>query len=96
MIVWFLECAGFVAAVTSVGLIVSYRGDKLARRTYRDAAFVASGVMWTLFALSRYLAHSAPRFLVWFFAVAALATFFSIWDARRKDARNDGRDKQLG
>lgn len=91
--VWFVGCAALVASVTSVALFIYWRRDKPAQRAYRDAAFVALGVMWGLIALSHYLGHSAPRWMVWFYAVVAVATPISIWGARRKDARDDARDK---
>ena len=58
---WFVQCAALAAAVSSVALIIYWRRDKPARRPYRDAAFVALGVMWGLFALGHYLHHSSPR-----------------------------------
>ena len=92
--VWFVLCAAGVASVTSVALFIYWRHDKPARRSYREAAFVALGVMWGLIALGHYLLHSAPRLLVWLGALAAVAAPISIWEARRKDARNDARDKE--
>ena len=92
--VWFVMCAALVAAVTSVSLFIYWRRDKPARRSYRDAAFVASGVMWGLLGLGRYLGHVAPRWMVWLCAALAVATPLSIWESRRKDARHDARDKE--
>jgi uncharacterized membrane protein YfcA len=91
MMVWFVLCAALVAAVTSVALSIYWRRDKPARRSYRDAAFMALGVMWGLCALTAYLGQSAPRWIAWFYAVAAVTTPISIWQARRKDARDEAR-----
>lgn len=85
--VWFAFGAALVASVTSVALFIYWRRDKPARRSYRDASSVALGVMWGLLALSRYLGHVEPRWMVWLCALAALASPVSIWEARRKDAR---------
>jgi uncharacterized membrane protein YfcA len=87
------ECAVLAVSVTSLALFIYWWRDKPARRSYRDAAYVALGVMWGLFALSNYLHHSAPRWMVWLYAVLAVATPISIWDARRKDARDDARTR---
>jgi hypothetical protein len=77
-----------------LALFIYWRRDKPARRTYRDAAYVALSVMWGLFALSYYLVHSAADWRVWFCAVLAVLTPISIWEARRKDAREDARNKE--
>ncbi|OBA79177.1 hypothetical protein A9W99_03275 [Mycobacterium sp. 1164966.3] len=94
MLVWFVMCAALVASVTSLALFIYWGRDKPARRTYRDAAFVALGAMWGLLALSRYLVDASPRWMMWFSALLAAATPISIWEARRKDARDDARDKE--
>jgi hypothetical protein len=80
---------------SSVALFIYWRRDKPARRTYRDAIFVALGVTWGLLALSRYLSHSEPRWLVWSYAVLALLSPISIWESRRKDARDKARHTEL-
>jgi energy-converting hydrogenase Eha subunit A len=90
--IWFVVCAALVASVISAALFVYWRRDKPARRPYRDAAFVALGVMWGLFALTRYLGHSGPRWMVWVYAALAVAAPISIWEARRKDARDEERN----
>jgi hypothetical protein len=85
--VWFVLCAALVTSVTSAALFIYWRRDKPARRPYRDAAFIVLGVMWGLLALGRYLGHVEPRWMMWLCAFLALASPFSIWEARRKDAR---------
>jgi hypothetical protein len=87
MMVWFVVCAAFVASASSAALFIYWRRDKPARRPYREAAYVALGVMWALIALGQYLGHSARSWMVWVCAVLAVATPISIWEARRKDAR---------
>ena len=72
--VWFVVCAALVASATSVALFTYWRRDKPARRSHRDAALVALGVMWGLIALSHYLGHSTPRWMAWVCAVLAVAT----------------------
>jgi 4-hydroxybenzoate polyprenyltransferase len=94
VMVWFVVCAALLSAVTSVTMFIYWGRDKPARRTYRDAAYVAVGVVWGLFALGRYLGHMAPGWMVWLYAALAVATPFSIWEARRKDARNDALKKE--
>jgi hypothetical protein len=84
-------CASLVASVTSVALFIYWRRDKAARRPYRDASSAALGVMWGLIALDRYLGHAGPGWMVWLCALAALASPISIWEARRKDARDEAR-----
>ena len=89
---WFLTCAALVASVSSVVLLIYWHRDKPARRPYRDAGFVALGVMWGLFALVDYLDHSLPRWMAWVYVVLAVATPILIWEARRKDARDEERN----
>jgi len=93
VIVWFVACAALVAAVTSGALFIYYRRDKPARRTYRDAAYVALGVMWGMLALSRYLGHAATPWRMWLCVALAVLAFVSIWEARRKDARDDAQTR---
>lgn len=92
--IWVVTCAALLASLTAVGLIVYWQRDKRARRNYRDAAFLAVGVMWGLMALSRYLAHAPERWLMWFSVALAAATPVTIWDARRRDARDDAAQRR--
>jgi hypothetical protein len=94
VMVWFVFCAAAAASVTSVALFIYSRRDKPARRPYREAAYLALGVMWGLIALTHYLGHSAPRWMVWFCAVLAAAAPMAIWEERRKAARKDARDRE--